>query len=332
MSEKISVVIPNWNGAHWLAPCLDSLKAQSFRDFRVYVVDNASQDGSRELLGREYPWVRLIRNSSNLGFAGGMNAGIRQAEGELIAALNNDTVTDPGWLAALAEAMDAHPEAGLGASRILDFADRTLIDSFGDGFLPWGLSFKVGAGCPDTGDPLPVTKVQSACAAASVYRAEMLRRIGSFDEDFFAYMEDIDLGLRAQSAGYECIFIPRARVYHIGSATSGGEASAFSIRHTVRNSYLVTLRNVPAPLLPIYLSLTLSGHLAALGISLLPGRLDWLARHRRHALAGMGDALRLAGPSLKKRRADNAFARRSTRRFAALSLQTWRLHRAISRH
>ena len=331
MAEKISVVIPNWNGARWLAPCLDSLKAQSFRDFRVYVVDNASEDGSLALLRESYPWVKVIRNSRNLGFAGGMNAGIARAEGELIAALNNDTVTDPLWLAALAAAMDAHPEAGLGASRLLDFSDRSVIDSFGDGFLPWGLSFKAGAGCRDRAEPLPVMPIQSACAAASVYRAEMLRRIGGFDEDFFAYMEDIDLGLRAQSAGYECIFIPEARVYHIGSATSGGAASAFSIRHTVRNAYLVTLRNVPAPLVPVYLSLTLAAHLAALAASFLPGRLDWLARHRGPALAGIGDALRLARTSLKKRRADNAFARRSSWRFAARTVQTWRLHRAVSR-
>jgi len=329
--EKISVVIPNWNGAHWLRPCLDSLQAQSFSDFRVYVVDNASQDDSVALMRRNYPWVTVIRNDENLGFAGGMNVGIARARGELIAALNNDTETDPDWLATLVAAMDAHPEAGTGASQLMDFKDRDIIDSLGDGYLPLGVSFKVGAGQRYNVQSSAPCKVQSACAAASVYRRAMLDEIGAYDTDFFAYMEDIDLGLRAQAAGYDCIFIPGAKVFHIGSATSGGSASAFSIRQTVRNTYQVTLKNVPVVLLPFYLGLTLSAQLGAVLVSFVPGRLDWLGRHRGALFSGLWAAAREAPNSLRKRRALRQSRRRGLRSFVAITFETFLLHRAIQR-
>ncbi|MGB7240816.1 MAG: glycosyltransferase family 2 protein [Sulfitobacter sp.] len=324
MAEKISVVIPNWNGAKWLPLCLDSLARQSFSDFRVYVVDNGSTDGSVELIKTNYPDHVVIENATNLGFAGGINCGFRAAKGALIVALNNDVETDPNWLAVMVAAMDDNPQAGFGASQLMDFKDRRVVDSLGDGFLPIGLSIKAWSRATYPPQGLSVHEVQSACAAASVYRKSMLDRIGLFDEDFFAYMEDIDLGLRAQMAGYRCIFIPGAIVYHIGSATSGGTASAFSIRQTVQNTYSVILKNVPLSLVPVYVVLTLGFHLAMLIGSFLTRKLDWVARNRGAVVAGLIKAARAAPDSLRKRAKMRNLRTQSTADFIAVTRKAMR--------
>ena len=324
MAEKISVVIPNWNGKHWLKTCLDSLSAQRFTDFRTYVVDNGSTDGSAAFIRENYPEVILIENAENLGFAGGMNRGFSEARGELLIALNNDVETDPLWLETIAEVMDANPQAGSGASQLMDFEARDVVDSLGDGYFPFGLSFKAWSGSTYPVQGLPVREIQSPCAAASVYRREMLDRIGLFDEDFFAYMEDIDLGLRAQSAGYGCIFIPGAKVFHIGSATSGGTASAFSMKLTVRNTYQVILKNVPTILLPVYLALTLLLHLGVLFFSLFLSKSNWIAKNRRAVFQGISEALKEAPNSLRKRRKINLTRRQSTMEFIRITWRTFR--------
>ncbi len=324
LAEAISVIIPNWNGAGFLPACLDSLAAQSYRDFRVYVVDNGSTDGSVALLRSRYPWVEVVALPENQGFAGGMNRGFEAAGGALLIALNNDVECDPDWLRTVADAMQAHPEAGLAASQLMDFKDRTVVDSLGDGFMPYGLSIKAWSGqiYPDSG--LPVRKIQSPCAAAAVYRREIIETLGGYDEDFFAYMEDIDLGLRAGRAGHACIFIPGARVYHIGSATSGGGSSAFSMRLTVRNTYQVIVLNVPWPLVPVYICLTATMHLGALAVSFLPGRFDWIARNRGAVLSGLGAAVAEMPRSLRKRRARAAPVRQSLAAFVATTQETYR--------
>lgn len=332
MAEKVSVVIPNWNGLHWLPLCLDSLAAQSYRDFQVYVVDNGSTDGSVEWLKTHHPDLDLIENDTNLGFAGGMNCGFRAARGALLVALNNDVEVHPDWLATLIAAMDAHPEVGSGTSQLMDFKDRAVIDSLGDGFLPIGLSFKAGSKqiYPEGG--LEVHDIQSPCAAASVYRKSMLDQIGLFDEDFFAYMEDIDLGLRAQRAGYRCIFVPQAIVYHIGSATSGGTASAFSLRHTIKNTYAVIIKNVPGPLVPIYLLLTFIFHVAALIGSLFSRKFDFIARHRTACLQGLWAAVMETPKSLKKRQSLRHFRKQTLTDFVAITKATWKLGQRVSQN
>lgn len=296
--EIVSVVIPNWNGARWLPGCLDSLRRQTFRDFRTYVVDNASTDSSMAVLAR-YPEVEVMRLDRNHGFAHAMNAGFASAKGRYLVALNNDTVAEPGWLAALVVAMDAAPWAGSGASRLMDFREPEVIDSLGDGFLPYGLSYKLGAGRRWCGGLETPVEVMSPCAAASIYRSEMLAHIGAFDAAFFAYMEDVDLGLRAQRCGYRSILIPNAVVRHMGSATSGGGASAFGVEMTVRNAYRVILKNVPGALLPGFLLATLASHGLAATMAVLFGRPRRLRRHvgallrgARAGLAGVPDSWR----------------------------------------
>lgn len=330
MSEKISIVIPNWNGEKWLACCLDSLRKQSFQDFHVYVVDNGSVDGSVSLLETSYPEVSVIRNDTNLGFAGGINRGFSKAKGALIVALNNDVEAHPDWLHRIDEAMDGDSEAGFAASQLLDFKKRSIIDSLGDGYLPCGLSFKIGAGRMESRAPKRPVEVQSACAAASVYRASMLSEIGFFDEDFFAYMEDIDLGLRAQRAGYRCIYVPDAKVYHIGSATSGGTASAFSLRQTVRNTYRVMWKNLPLPLLPVYLAMTFLFHIFVLIFSFIPVAPDWLRGNRGAVFQGLYSAICDTPKSLRKRRNLRALQRQGAGRFLLITWRSLQLHRQVS--
>ncbi|MFT6556364.1 glycosyltransferase family 2 protein [Sneathiella sp.] len=325
--ETVSVIIPNWNGEKLLRLCLNSLRAQSFQDFKVYVVDNGSVDQSIPLLEQEYPEVVILRHSENLGFSAAINTGIEQSRGPYIAALNNDTETDPNWLETIVKTMDAHPEAGFCASQLMDFTDRDTIDSLGDGFYPFGVSFKVGSRRQN--NVCAVTEIQSACAAASVYRRDMLEKIGLFDPDFFAYMEDIDLGLRAQMAGYRCIFVPGAIVYHMGSASSGGTASAFSVRLTTCNAYQVILKNVPALLIPLYLIFTFGTHCLAFVISLIIGKPRFLRTHWQAFFSGLLDACKEARKSLHKRRKLANLRAESTYGFLTTTIRTIRLNRSI---
>ncbi|GBU16726.1 MULTISPECIES: glycosyltransferase family 2 protein [Methylobacterium] len=301
---RVAVVIPNWNGERWLRPCLDSLRRQTFRDFHVVVVDNGSVDGSLALLRESYPEVQVVANPTNLGFAAAMNIGIRACEEPLVAALNNDTEAHPEWLAALVAEIDRQPpEVGFLASKILDFSDRTVIDSVGDGYCRLGLSYKIGAGSRDTGQFREPFEVLSACAAASLYRREMLDAIGLFDEDFFAYMEDVDLGIRARLAGYRCFAVPEAIVYHVGSATSGGPASPFAIRLTTRNLFALILKTLPLWMVPGVLALALASQGAVLAKSLLTGRPAWLRANLSAYGSGVAAALRELPATLAKRRA-----------------------------
>jgi GT2 family glycosyltransferase len=325
--ETVSVIIPNWNGEQLLRACLDSLRKQTYLDFVVYVVDNGSIDKSILLLEQEYPETILLRHTENLGFSAAINTGIEQSHGRFIAALNNDTEVHPSWLETIVTAMDAHTEAGFCASQLMDFVNRETIDSLGDGFYPFGVSFKIGSGriCSVN----EVCGIQSACAAASVYRRSMLEKIGLFDPDFFAYMEDIDLGLRAQMAGYRCIFIPGAIVYHMGSASSGGKASDFSVRLTTQNTYQVILKNVPAILLPFYLLSTLGSQLIALLLGLVLGKPQSLREHRRAFFLGLWGALKESRNSLKKRRSLSRIRSESTYRFIKTTINSIFLDRSI---
>lgn len=300
--EKVSVVIPNWNGERWLRPCLDALRRQSFKDFAAYIVDNGSQDGSLALLRREYPEVHIVALPENRGFSAAMNAGIKASGGAYIAALNNDTEADPDWLAALVDILDRRPDVGFCASKILDFADRSIIDTVGDSYTRLGIAFKLGARQRDCGQFAEVFEVFGACAAAAIYRRTMLADIGLFDEDFFCYMEDVDLCVRARLAGYRCLSVPNAIVYHVGSASSGGGASAFVVRMMTKNIFNVLLKDIPAPLLFLMLPLTVCALFGELMVSLTTPRYPWLRRNLRAYFSGLAAAIGHAPGMLRKRR------------------------------
>jgi GT2 family glycosyltransferase len=293
---RVTVVIPNWNGERFLGPCLSSLSRQIFRDFEMLVVDNGSTDDSLALLAHDFPGTRIISLGENRGFSAAANAGIRNSDTELVALLNNDTEQDTGWLSALVQAADSHRESGSFASKLLDHADRRFLDGAGDALRRSGLPYRLGHGETDRGQYETPAHVFGACAAAALYRREMLEEVGLFDEDFFAYCEDGDLSFRAQLAGYKCLYVPKAVVYHVGSASTGGKRSAFATRLGSRNSLLLLVKNLPLPLLPASLPFIFIGQVVRLGLTALSP-----ATRRAH-LEGLADAWLLLPKMLEKRR------------------------------
>lgn len=292
VAPEVSVVVTNWNGERWLHACLASLKAQAFRDFETIVVDNGSTDGSCALVRALFPDARLIELSENRGFAGGSNAGARAARGRWLAFLNNDAMADPGWLAALHDALAAAGRPAFATSRIV-LADRPdLLDSAGDGWLRVGAGFKHGHGGPAVRHGIS-REVFGACGAACMIGRDTFLELGGFDEAFFLVFEDVDLSYRARLRGNICLYVPSALVRHAGSATLG-RASARSVYFGQRNLEWVYLKNTPAPLL----LRSAPGHL----VYTLAAALFFLRRGRfRSFLAGKAAALRGLRAVLRQR-------------------------------
>jgi len=242
--KQISVIIVNLNGGEYIAGCLDSLSAQTFRDFEVIVVDNGSTDGSRELIGKDYPRVRVIALGENTGFAKGNNIGFQASSSPFIATLNNDTLVGPGWLQELHEAAKVDRGIGMVASKIFLGKDGDELDSAGMLLYPDGMTRQRGRGVRDDGRFDTPTEVLFPSACAALYRREMLEETGFFDEEFFSYCEDADLGLRGRLAGWKAVLAPRAVVRHLYSQT-GGSYSAFKAYHVERNRLWVLLKDLP---------------------------------------------------------------------------------------
>jgi len=242
---RVSIIIPNLNGAHHLPACLESLRAQTFGDFEVIVADNGSTDGSLDLLARDFPEALVLPLGENRGFAGACNAGIRAARGEFVILLNNDTEADPRWLAEVVAAFERHPEAGIVASKMLLFDRRDTFHTAGDFYRVDGIPGNRGVWQKDEGQYEAEEYVFSACGGSGAYRREMLDRIGLLDEDFFFSCEDVDLAWRAQLAGYRCVYAPRAVVYHKLSATGGGTISSF---YDGRNFIYLLVKDYPGDL------------------------------------------------------------------------------------
>jgi len=246
MPPLVSIVIPNWNGAAHLPTCLDSLQKQTYKPLEVIVADNASSDGSQELLASRFAWAKLEQLPINRGFTGACNAGIRAARGEIVILLNNDTETEPTWVAEVVAAFDRHPEAGLVASKMLLFDRRDTLHTAGDYYRVDGLPGNRGVWQTDSERYNIEEYVFSACGGSAAYRRTMLDQIGLLEDSFFFSCEDIDLAWRAQLAGWKCVYTPRAVVYHRLAATGGGPTASY---YDGRNFIRVIARDYPGPLL-----------------------------------------------------------------------------------
>jgi GT2 family glycosyltransferase len=240
-----SVIIPHWNGIRFLPDCLESLRRQTYPAVEVIVVDNASSDGSQAFIRQQYPWVRLIELPTNAGFTGACNAGMRAARGAIICLLNNDTEVEADWAAAVMDAFARHPDIGSVASKMLLFDRRDHIHTTGDTFSVDGRAGNRGVWEKDEGQYDREEYVFSACGGSSAYRREMLDQIGLLDDDFFFLMEDVDLGWRAQLAGWRCLYTPKAVVYHHLSASGGGVTASY---YAGRNTLLLLAKDFPADL------------------------------------------------------------------------------------
>lgn len=243
--KAVSVIIANLNGEMYLLDCLASLGAQTFRDFEVLLVDNGSTDGSLRLISDEFPWVRVIPLGENMGFAKGNNIGFQASSSKYVATLNNDTIVDKNWLKALYEVAESDGNIGMVGSKILLGKEGREIDSAGMLLYPDGMTRQRGRGQLDSGQFDRKEEVLFPSACAALYCRRMLDEIGFFDEDFFSYGEDADLGLRGRLAGWQAFYAPAAVVRHLYSQT-GGKYSAFKACLVERNHLWVLLKNMPA--------------------------------------------------------------------------------------
>ena len=267
---SVSTVVLNYNGLRFLADCFRSLEQLEYpRDrLEVIMVDNGSTDGSVTYVRETHPWVRVIENEANLGFAGGNDVGLETARGEYVATLNNDTRVEPTWLGELVSAAESDPGVGMCASKMLFMSRPNMINSTGICLDRAGIAWDRRGGEPDVEEPDQPVGVFGPCAGAALYRRVMLEEIGGFDEDLFMYLEDVDLAWRAQLAGWRCLYVPQARVYHVASATSG-EGSAFKNTLLGRNKVWTIIKNYPCPYLLLYLPLILFFDLSAVLYALL---------------------------------------------------------------
>jgi len=249
MPPLVSVIILNWNGLDHLPECLGSLAGQSFRDFEIILVDNGSTDGSIDYVNINFPWVKTICLQENKGFAAGNNFGLEHAVGTYIVTLNNDTKADSNWLKELIETAENMPDVGMIASRICSYHNTDVIDSIGMAICLDGMSrgrFRNKSWSQLTSKGVAEILIPSACAA--LYRRAMIDEIGFFDEDFFAYAEDTDLGLRGRLSGWKAVAAPEAVVYHKYSQSSGS-FSPFKLYLVERNHYWVAIKNFPVTML-----------------------------------------------------------------------------------
>ncbi len=252
-------MVVNWNRKDLLRACLASLARQSDVIFETIVVDNGSSDGSAAVAEREFG-LQVIRNAENRGFCAANNQGIAAARGEFIALLNNDAEAEPGWLAALHRACSSRPDIGMAASKVLVWEDPRRIDKAGHLIFPDGQNRGRGSGALDAGQFDHEEEVLWPDGCAAMYRKEMLDRIGGFDEDFFAYADDAELGLRGRIAGWKCVYAPDAVVRHHRGATMGKD-SAPRLRLIERNRVLLAVKLFPWSLLwlnPFYFALRLA--------------------------------------------------------------------------
>ena len=255
----VSVIIVNWNGKHLLEECLESLRNQSFKNFEIIVVDNGSSDSSCEFVRHSFPEVILIELPSNRGFAGGNNVGISNAKGNYIALLNNDTKADKDWLKNLIAIAEKTPKAGMFASKILSYYNPDVIDNVSLVIYRDGLARGKGRLEIDRGQYNTLTPALLPSGCAALYRKEMLNEIGVFDEEFFAYSDDVDLGLRARFAGWDCLYVPQAVVYHKYSSSTEAY-SPIKAYLVERNRIWVMIKYFPIEMIlvsPFYTTLRL---------------------------------------------------------------------------
>lgn len=330
----VSVIIVNWNGRQYLTACVSSVLKQTYPHLEALVVDNGSTDGSLALLAAEFDQrIMVLPQTKNHGFAEGVNIGIRSAHGRYIALLNNDAIADARWIAAMMQALEAYPQAGMCACKILFHHAPTVIDKVGHLMYPDGLNAGRGLGETDRGQYDKVEEVLFPDGCAALYRREVFAEAGLFDAQFFAYGDDADLGLRARWLGWKCVYTPDAVVYHVHSATLG-QYSPYKAFLVERNRVWLAVKVFPLRILlmsPIYtLQRFIWQAYAALSGAGSAGQ--FVQSHSRTALLGIlfkayASALRGLPAILKKRRAVLRNRKLSNRDFIELLLR----HRASAR-
>jgi len=242
--KLVSVIIPNWNGEKTLPRCLAAVKSQTYPHIEVIVVDNNSQDHSIEIINEKYPAAKIIKNNENKGYPAANNQGFKAAQGRYFMMLNNDTEMFPDCIEQCVAAIEKDPQYGSCATKMLLDTERTVVDAAGIAIFKDGLS--IGRGRKESADRYnSPAEVFFPSDGACLYRRELIEGIGEYDEDFFCYAEEAEMGFRAQLRGWKSIYEPRAVVYHCHSASTGGGYSPFKAFHVERNRAWVVLKTFP---------------------------------------------------------------------------------------
>lgn len=310
---KTTVVIPNYNGRNYLRDCLTSLLKGSVVP-AIIVVDNGSADESTAMVEEEFPMVKLIALPENRGFSAAVNIGIHEAETEYVFLLNNDTIVLKDTIEELEAAMERHPNAFSVAAKMLQMKNPELIDSAGDFYCALGWAFARGKDRKAEAFSKE-TPVFSACAGAALYRKAVFEQIGDFDENHFAYLEDIDIGYRADIYGYRNYYSPASVVLHAGSGSSGSRHNKFKVDLSSRNSIYLIYKNMPILQVLLNLPFLLLGYLVKILFFLKKGLgADYIK--------GLGKGFQLAF-SKRGREHKVRFSMKHFGNYVAIQLQLW---------
>lgn len=304
-APALTVCVIAYNSGPTLRTCLQRLGGQTFRNFEAIVIDNASPDPGDAAIAGEFPWVRLIRNSENLGFTGAGNQGAREGRGRWYVLLNPDAFAEPDWLAKLVAAAARHPKVSSFTSVQMVEGEPGVLDGLGDVMSITGIPYRGGYLNRDEGQARE-GEVFSPCGAAMMIDRALFLRLGGFDEDFFCYGEDVDLGYRLQLAGEPTLLVPDAVIHHVGSASTGGRKSEFAVFHGTRNRFWVVFKNTPALLLPLVVPLHLFALMLIYARKENRPHIRLILKAVRAAFAGAPRMFRARGAVQKARRASFA--------------------------
>jgi GT2 family glycosyltransferase len=286
MTSSVTVMVVNWNSGTLLQECLNRLSWQTVMPQRVLVVDNASSDHSAAC-AEQLAGVELLQMTVNLGFAAGNNRALAECDTEFVALLNPDAFPEPDWLECLLAAANANPDVAAFGSCQLRHGDPEVLDGIGDSYHISGLVWRNRHGARQQPDDLVPQEIFSPCAAAALYRRQALLDVGGFDEDYFCYVEDVDLGFRLRLVGHKAMYVPDAVVHHVGSATTGGQHSDFPVYHGHRNLVWCYVKNMPGPLFWLYLPLHIAANIYIVVRYALKGRWRVILKAKWDAIKGI---------------------------------------------
>lgn len=284
-SSHASIIIVNWNAGELLTRCISALMSQSVLPMEVIVFDNASTDGSAKRIAEGFPSVLVIESDKNLGFAAANNLAAKQVSDKCdwLIFLNPDAFPEATWLRSLLDAAKANPHYYFFGSRLMDANAPTIADGIGDVYHASGIVWRSSHGNVLNTCDMQAREIFSPCAAAAMYRKDAFLAAGGFDEDFFCYVEDVDLGFRMRLLGHKCLYVPNSVALHMGSAITG-KRSDFSIYHGHRNLVWAYIKNMPGVLFWLFMPLHLALNLFSLLYFSLSGQANVILRAKWDAL------------------------------------------------
>lgn len=308
--QEVTIVIPNYNGKRLLSNCLKTLERQTEKNFKVLVIDNGSTDASVELTS-EILDLEMVALQENRGFCGAVNLGIQMTKTPFVILLNNDTEVEPDFVKALLDGIKKSGNIFSCGAQMIDFKNHNILDNAGDLYTAMGWAYARGKGKECAKFEKPV-KVFSSCGGAVIYRMSMLKETGMLDEAHFAYLEDVDLGYRARIYGYENWYEPEAKVYHVGSATTGTRYNEKKVFLAARNTIYVIYKNMPLLQLFLNLPFILAGMIVK---TIFFAKKGFATEYLRGIMQGIAGA----GKNCKKVR----FSIKNTGNYIRIQLELW---------